>query len=94
MSDSAALLRLLEPPVRPVGTPGGSAVKSVAPPIEQRSFEALLAEATGGAAAGAVESAAEASGEADGAERGNPLRGLGGFGAIENASLRGLMGRA
>ena len=42
MADSAALLRLLEPAVRPAGLP--SAERPVSQPIESQSFDQLLAQ--------------------------------------------------
>lgn len=93
MNDSAALLRMLEPAVRPVpSAPGGSA-RAGQLPIEQRSFESLLADVqqTKGLEtrdAGAATDAAEA------AVKANPLGALGGVCSIENASLRAIVGRA
>jgi len=89
MTDSAALLRLLEPAVRPVPTaPAGRVAQA---PIEQRSFEALLDEAKSiQVTQGSDEETAAQ--PMDATSPTNPLRALGSCGAIENASLRGLMG--
>ena len=43
MTDSAVLLRMLEPAVRPVTTPAGGAGAAQLP-LEQRDFESLLNE--------------------------------------------------
>lgn len=90
MNDSAALLRLLEPAVRPV--PTAPASRSPQLPIEQRSFETLLNEVrqtqtTGGHDDQATTDPTEA------APALNPLRALGRCGAIDNASLRGMLGQ-
>lgn len=85
--DSAALLRLLEPAVRPVAPPNTGAGKAGALPIEERSFEALLAEAKG-----MTHDDATTTDQTPAAPPVNPLRALHGCGAIENASLRGILG--
>lgn len=105
MADSAALLRMLEPTVRPVQTPGPS--KPPALPVEQRPFESLLAEAHQRDSTGAPspadpggspgsptvpESADAAQAEASPSSR--PLAPLHGLEQVENASLRQLMARS
>jgi len=45
LSDSAMLLRMLEPAVRPVGPTAGAPARPTAQPFEHRSFESLLSEA-------------------------------------------------
>lgn len=106
MADGAALLRMLEPTVRPVQTPttGGAAPQA---PLEQRSFDSLLAEAResapaseeGGGATPAATGANEGTPGADAttaadANRGAPLSALHGLEQVENASLRRLMAQA
>lgn len=94
MSDSAQLLRMLEPAVRPVDVSRGGASRPGAEPFESRSFEALLGEARDGGGmdatgprqdAAAGEKVAEATGKVD------ALGPLSGLGTIENATLRQLM---
>ncbi|MEX0745796.1 MAG: hypothetical protein WD118_09350 [Phycisphaeraceae bacterium] len=91
MTDSSRLLRMLEPTVRPVATPQRGSAQPAGTPIEQRSFESLLAEADGSA-----EGDEAAPGEARSAAAGgwNPLASLARVDAIENASLRAIMGHA
>ncbi|MCC6681704.1 MAG: hypothetical protein IT445_12455 [Phycisphaeraceae bacterium] len=88
MSDSAALLRMLEPAVRPVTTPAasGSGARASQLPLEQRDFESLLNELQTMQQTEQTDAAAEQS-----RTRLNPLRSLGQLGAIENASMRGLI---
>lgn len=89
MADSGQLLRMLEPAVRPVPAPEGGGASPGRAPIEQQSFEALLAEATAATEPGG-DDAASAS---DRPARGNLLGPLSQVGAIENASLRALIER-
>ncbi|MFA9478653.1 hypothetical protein ACERK3_10130 [Phycisphaerales bacterium AB-hyl4] len=91
MVDSSQLLRMLEPTVRPVPTPEGRAASSGNVPIEQRSFESLLAEATSGEAGDIDEAGAATDAPAGGSA--NLLGPLSQVGAIENASLRALVER-
>jgi len=82
MNEGAALLRMLEPAVRPVPTGGGAPAASKAP-FEQQSFESLLAAAE-----------ADGGGPADAAEPNRPPpppSPLSGLNRIENASLRELI---
>jgi hypothetical protein len=81
MTSSADLLRMLEPAVRPVSAPGAASARAGAAPLEQRSFESLLAAA---AAPGSAGSAAAA-------PRATPLAPLAGIDHIENGSLRSLV---
>ncbi len=86
MSDAAQLLRMLEPAVRPAGVGAPSLSKST-PPIEQRSFDALLTEAKQADAA-AGEDTAQRAGQGSA-----PLNDLVGVESIENDSLRALLAR-
>ena len=86
------LLRLLEPVVRPGGVPGRT--RPPTRPIEDRSFEDLLAEARGPSAAAGAEAGSPGPGE-DGpgeAAHAGPMARLSDVGRIENAVLRGLVG--
>ncbi len=92
MTDSAALLRMLEPAVRPVATPaapGSGGTRAAQLPLEQRNFESLLNEWQ-------TTQQTEQTEQADAAappsrSKLDPLRPLGQLGAIENASMRGLI---
>lgn len=89
MASGSDLLRMLEPAVRPVSTPesgGGGKPRHV--PIEQQSFEALLAEAQGMGG-----DAPEAGPEAERKSAG-PLGPLARVDAIENVSLRAMIARS
>jgi hypothetical protein len=92
MSQGVDLLRLLEPAVRPGGLPG--AAKAPTPPMEQRDFEALLAEAQQDQAGAASEAPASDDGGAAhaAAPKAAPLAPLGQIDRIENRSLRALIG--
>ncbi len=81
-ADPDILLRMLEPAVRPAGTPAPA--KAAAPPIEQRDFDALLAEAASPQPGQARPSAGSSQ------VKEHPLAALAGYEAIENASLRAL----
>ena len=85
-ADADILLRMLEPAVRPTGAPAPpkAGAKVAGTPIEQRDFDALLAEASA-ENAGDVNDAPSTAKVKD-----QPLAGLSGFDAIENASLRAL----
>lgn len=87
MSESAALLRMLEPATRP--TPTQSAPSRAVQPtaFEDADFDALLAEAR---ADGEVSSASQG----DAARAPDPLTGLSGLGSIENGGLRELIAAA
>ncbi|MEX0885284.1 MAG: hypothetical protein WD009_02490 [Phycisphaeraceae bacterium] len=92
--DANTLLRMLEPAVRPVGTPAPS--RPAVPPIEQQDFAALLAEAGAGASVedDAPAGPAEADAPPAAAKRSTgPLAALSGIDAIDNVSLRGLAER-
>lgn len=84
--NSLRLLRMLEPAVRPVQ--GGAATTRQAP-IEERSFDSLLAEARG------IEDDADGP-DGHGGQKAEPnmLGPLAQFDAIDNASLRDLVSRA
>ena len=93
MADGAALLRMLEPTVRPVQTPvaRGHAPRETSTPA--RPFEALLTEAsqpTGPLTPLADASADEAKAD-DGPTGPDPLSELSRLDRVENASLRRLM---
>ena len=87
------LLRMLEPAVRPVAPPEGGAARSANVPIEQQSFDALLAEAQQADEPAATGEAAELASDAVAGTSPNLLGPLSQMGAIENASLRALVGR-
>lgn len=86
MADSAFLLRMLEPVVRPVPTTGPAADPRRLP-LEQQSFESLLARAQ---AADESAHAADA-GDASSLAKPGPLGPLAEVDAIQNASLRTLL---
>ncbi len=99
MADSAALLRMLEPTVRPISTPTHGGAKSPQHPVEKRSFDSLLEEAghdmpnttSPEALSGADES------EADGGtsfQASGPSSPLDQLSHVENASLRELIARS
>jgi len=92
MGQGVDLLRLLEPAVRPGGLPG--AAKAPTPPLEQRDFEALLAEARQdpGPAAAAAPAADDAAAAPAATPKAAPLAPLGQIDRIENRSLRALIG--
>lgn len=86
-SNSAALLRMLEPAVRPV--PGGAAAPKSAP-FEQQSFQSLLSNVQDS------DASQNASGTAQsglGAPSHNHLQDLTGHARIENESLRNLIAK-
>ena len=84
-ADADILLRMLEPTVRPAGAPApGKAGAAGAAPIEQRDFDALLADASASGTAGPGDAPAVAK------VKDHPLARLTGVDAIENASLRAL----
>lgn len=83
-SNSVNLLRMLEPAVRPVQ---GGAASPARSPVEDQSFEALLAEARGGAGEAGIDAAEKPRG-------GDVLTPLAGISNIENASLRAMVGLA
>jgi hypothetical protein len=87
MTSSAELLRMLEPAVRPVSVPGAATARPGSVPIEQRSFESLLADATG---SGGDAGAGDESGPAPAAPTapGSPLAGID---RIENSALRDII---
>ncbi|MFP4145472.1 MAG: hypothetical protein ACLFV3_10050 [Phycisphaeraceae bacterium] len=87
MADAAELLRLLEPLVRPVD--GGGSSRAPKLPVEQQSFDSLLAEAS-------TPGQDAADGEAADAEpdRPDPLGPLARVDAIENESLRAIVARS
>jgi len=92
MGQSEDLLRLLEPAVRPGNLP--ATARAGQPPIEQRSFEALLQEAQQGEPASLRESVTT-SAPAESARHPNTgaiFTQLAGVDRIENASLRTLVG--
>lgn len=85
-TNSAHLLRMLEPAVRPVSTPertGGSARL----PVEARSFEDLLVEAQQENFTEEVDVSAKAE------KQPSPLGPLASVDTIENASLRSLIAK-
>ncbi|MCC7145076.1 MAG: hypothetical protein IT443_01375 [Phycisphaeraceae bacterium] len=109
MADSSLLLRMLEPAVRPTGSPApsprqlpGVSAQELASPIEQRSFDSLLAEAryqssavsggTGGGAGGdaALSAQGDFSEAAAKSPQASPLADLSSFNSIENPSVRNL----
>ena len=81
MSEGADLLRMLEPAVRPVGS-GATAARPSQAPFEGKSFETLLQE---------VQTAADSDDQAH-APRPHVIDSLAQIGAVENASLRNLIG--
>ena len=85
-SNSLDLLRMLEPAVRPVGTPGVGRVASGKAPLEAQSFDSLLA-----AAQTAAPDAPAADVLPEHAPKSDALAPLSGLGAIESASLRELI---
>lgn len=94
MSDSAALLRLLEPAVRPTPNQGGGAAP--ARPFESQSFETLLqglqANPTGKTQPTSPDQAVEAV-VSPKPTKGAELNRLSGLDQIENAGLRALMAK-
>lgn len=90
MENGAALLRMLEPAVRPVPTPTDPAPARAASAESAQPFEALLSEARQAAGAGepANESTSEAAAESTAPD---PLSPLSQLDQVENASLRRLM---
>ena len=90
MASSGDLLRMLEPVVRPVATPGSRSVAQV--PLEERSFESLLADEQQRAMEG-LQDPGDPDAAANAAKPVDPLGALGAMDAIENASLLSLMGR-
>jgi len=109
MADSAALLRMLEPMVRPVQAPGAQLAGGVRPgrgvsqgtPIEQRDFDSLLQEANDLAKAeptgdgSALQGTEDANGSSQ-KEVGmhDALSALNQLDRVENASLRRLIEQA
>lgn len=95
MADSGQLLRMLEPAVRPVAVPEGRGAAPAKLPVEQQSFESLLAAARSGEAGEAVplEGGALDHAMGQGGQEGNLLGPLSQVGAIENTSLRALVER-
>ena len=92
MSNSAALLRLLEPAVRPGGLPGAS--KPVSPPLEARDFESLLAEATAVDGLGETNGNRPAKDSTGSNVMSDMVRKLAQFDRIDNAALRNLVADA
>jgi hypothetical protein len=91
MSNSADLLRMLEPVVRPVGAPApGRSTQRL--PLEEKSFEALLAEAQQQDTIGDADEQGVDESEAR-RPKTNLLSPLSALDAIDNASLRALVGR-
>ncbi len=92
MSDSAQLLRMLEPAVRPVDQGSGRAPRPVAEPFESRSFESLLGEARKpdglSPQEGLGQEARAGQGVAEATTKPPTLGPLAGLGTIENATLR------
>jgi hypothetical protein len=95
VADSGYLLRMLEPAVRPVATPGVAAPRPQSAPFEAQNFDALLEEAR------AMEPAVMDSKvidsppvEAEKTVALNMLRPLSDIDAIANASLRNLIQQA
>ena len=100
MSQSLALLRLLEPAVKPVGGAATPAASAVPPPFESQRFEDLLSSASTGEPTGLpVGDAADAPPDdppvdsSAAADRG-PLGPLADFSRIENPGLRQLLADA
>lgn len=95
MADEAFLLRMLEPAVRPGGVPGPSQIRRE--PIESRSFEALLGEATADEAGAEQAQPPESDDVESGPPRANPgVRGglmdqLAQVDRIQNSALRGII---
>jgi hypothetical protein len=90
MGQGVDLLRLLEPAVRPGGLPG--VAKAPVPPIEERSFEALLEEARQDPASAEGQAPAADESTAPSVPKAMPLAPLGQIDRIENRSLRDLIG--
>lgn len=85
MVDSARLLAMLEPMVRPAGLPavgGGPGARVEKLPIEQRDFPSLLQEAA------KSQGAAQDEAKAQGTSTKHLLAALGQPGAVENAAAR------
>jgi len=95
MSDSAQLLRMLEPAVRPVDPRGAGKARPSAQPFESRSFESLLGEAQRTDAqanhAGPGQDASAEQAVAEATPKDTALGPLAGLGTIENATLRQLI---
>ncbi len=87
MPDSARLLQMLEPAVRPVA-PVNAPVKAGKQPFEQRGFDDLLAEFNAHQEAAAGTPVADVEGITPADPPRSPLADLG---RIENASLRNLI---
>jgi len=95
MSDSAQLLRMLEPAVRPVDQRGAGKARPSAEPFESRSFQSLLGEAQrthaeGNQAVPGQDASAEQA-VAEATPKDTALGPLAGLGTIENATLRQLI---
>ncbi|NBC11130.1 MAG: hypothetical protein GVY24_05255 [Planctomycetes bacterium] len=95
MSDSAQLLRMLEPAVRPVPQRGADKPRATAEPFESRSFESLLGEAQRtngeGRHVGPGQDASADQAVAEATPKDTALGPLTGLGTIENATLRQLI---
>lgn len=93
MTQSADLLRLLEPAVRPVSPvkpmSGAAGVAEGELPFESQDFDSLLASARDGVQTQREE--LEASPHATAAKPPGPLDALADFGRIENSGLRELL---
>ena len=85
--DSARLLQMLEPTVRPGNSTSASGPQQGKPAFENRSFDDLLHEAKAGTT---IETK---TGETKPVET-NPLASLGGFEQVENATLRKVLAEA
>jgi hypothetical protein len=91
VADSASLLRLLEPAVRPVALPPGRTITPGKLPLEDQSFDALLQQATHLADADPAETSTHA--PTDSRPNPNLLAPLSQIQSISNASLRQLVAR-
>ncbi len=86
MADAAALLRLLEPAVRPVGRPAEHRSPGPAP-FESQTFDNLLANARH-----SIEHDPPETPDADQpARRPDPLAGLANFAGFENSAVRTML---